>query len=166
MSRAKQDEGGPLAQLGLAWRHDLARTCWVVMSAPITVLVVDDDDVDVMAIQRAFRTHNLANPIVVAHDGMDALALLRSNAVVRPYVIVLDLNMPCVDGIEFLDQLRADPDHGSAVVFTLTTSANERDRLAAYKRNVAGYIVKSGLSGDMNEFVSMLTGFFKIVAMP
>jgi CheY-like chemotaxis protein len=160
------EEGEALAQLGLAWRHAPSRKYWINMSAPITLLVVDDDDVDVMAIQRAFRTHNMANPIVVAHDGMEALAMLRGNAVPRPYVIVLDLNMPRVDGIEFLDQLRADPDHGSAVVFALTTSANERDRVAAYKRNVAGYIVKSSLSGDLNEFVALLTGFFRVVAMP
>lgn len=136
------------------------------LSGPVTVFIVDDDDVDVMALQRAFREHRLTNPIVVAHDGMEALRLLRSGAVPKPYLIVLDLNMPRINGIEFLDELREDPVHASAVVFALTTSSNERDRVASYERNVAGYVVKSTLSHDLGEFVGLLTRFCSVVQMP
>jgi CheY-like chemotaxis protein len=136
------------------------------LSGPVTVFVVDDDDVDVMALQRAFREHNLSNPIVVAHDGLEALQLLRSGAVNKPYLIVLDLNMPRSNGIEFLDELREDPIHSSAVVFALTTSNNERDRLASYERNVAGYVVKSTLSHDLREFVGLLMRYCSVVQMP
>lgn len=136
------------------------------MPLSTTVLLVDDDDVDVMAVQRAFRVHQLSNPIVVARDGLEALTLLRDGRVTKPYLIVLDLNMPRVGGIEFLDELRADAEHGSAVVFALTTSSNERDRVASYQRNVAGYIVKSALSDDLRELVSLLTRYFDVVMMP
>jgi CheY-like chemotaxis protein len=133
---------------------------------PVTVLIVDDDDVDVMAFQRSFREHHLTNPIVIARDGMDALQLLREGTINRPYLIVLDLNMPRVNGIEFLDELRRDPVHGSAIVFALTTSNNERDRVACYERNVAGYVVKSTLSPDLKEFIALLTRFCSVVQMP
>jgi CheY-like chemotaxis protein len=136
------------------------------LSGPVTVFIVDDDEVDVMALQRAFREHNLNNPTVVAHDGLEALQLLRSGGVNKPYLIVLDLNMPRSNGIEFLDELRADPIHSSAVVFALTTSNNERDRLASYERNVAGYVVKSTLSHDLREFVGLLMRFCSVVQMP
>jgi DNA-binding NarL/FixJ family response regulator len=92
--------------------------------------------------------------------------MLRSGKVAKPYLIVLDLNMPRVNGIEFLDELRADPVHGSAVVFALTTSGNERDRVASYDRNVAGYVVKSTLSHDLKEFVSLLTRYCSVVQLP
>jgi DNA-binding NarL/FixJ family response regulator len=74
--------------------------------------------------------------------------------------------MPRVVGIVFLDELRADPIHRSAVVFALTTSDNDRDRSASYERNVAGYIVKSTLSGDLGELVSLLTKYCNLVVMP
>lgn len=136
------------------------------LSGPVTVFVVDDDDVDVMALRRAFREHHLNNPIVVARDGMEALRLLRAGAINKPYLIVLDLNMPRLNGIEFLDELRADPVLSSAVVFALTTSNNDRDRTASYERNVAGYVVKSTLSHDLREFVELLTRYCSVVQMP
>jgi CheY-like chemotaxis protein len=133
---------------------------------PVTLLVVDDDDVDVMALQRAFRAHGISQPIVVATDGIEAMNLLRSGVVRRPYMIVLDLNMPRMSGLEFLDELRADPNHRPAVVFALTTSNNEYDRTASYERHVAGYIVKSTLSDDLKELVNLFNDYCRLVLMP
>src|SRR5690606_24646767 len=89
----------------------------------VTVLLVDDDDVDVEAVRRAFRKAKIANPVEVARDGLEALKMLRGGspgrAVSKPYIIILDLNMPRMDGIEFLNELRTDPEHHDAVVFVL-----------------------------------------------
>ena len=135
----------------------------------ISVLVVDDDDVDVMAVKRSFRTRKLTNPVVVAHDGIEALAILRGNGNVplaKPYVILLDLNMPRMSGAEFLSELRADPALRSAVVFVLTTSSNDEDRAAAYQHNVAGYILKSKTGNDLSAVTTLLSAYWNTVEFP
>ena len=110
------------------------------------VMLIDDDEVDVMSVKRAFKQLNITNPLYVAGNGMEALAMLRGGsdqpAVPRPLIILLDLNMPRMNGIEFLKTLRADPGLGSLTVVVLTTSNEDRDKVDAFKLNVAGYIVK------------------------
>ena len=101
----------------------------------VTVLLVEDDDVDVMGVERALRKLKILNPIVRAKDGLEALELLRDpHAVRRPYVILLDINMPRMNGLEMLAELRDDPRLTSAVVFVLTTSKSDEDKVAAYKQ--------------------------------
>ena len=114
----------------------------------LNILLVEDDEVDIMTVQRAFKKGKIANPLYLAGNGLEALALLRGNpsepAPIPPErrLILLDLNMPKMNGLEFLRELRADPTIRHIPVVVLTTSNEERDRLEAYHLNVAGYILK------------------------
>ena len=136
----------------------------------VTVLLVDDDDVDVQAVRRAFRRAKIANPVEVARDGLDALAMLRGEngykPLSKPYIIILDLNMPRMDGLEFLTEIRKDPEHHDAVVFVLTTSKADEDRAASYDKNVAGYIVKSDVGEGFLNVINLLDCYWRIVLLP
>jgi CheY-like chemotaxis protein len=136
----------------------------------VNVLLVDDDDVDVAAVRRAFRKSKILNPVFVARDGLEALDMLRAtNGAQRvdpPYVIILDLNMPRMDGLEFLAELRRDPDHHRAVVFVLTTSHQDQDRAASYDKNVAGYILKSEVGEGFLNVIKLLHSYWRVVLLP
>jgi CheY-like chemotaxis protein len=114
----------------------------------LNILLVEDDEVDIMTVQRAFKKGNIANPLYLAGNGVEALALLRGNpgqpSLIPPErrLILLDLNMPKMNGLEFLRELRSDPTIRHIPVVVLTTSNEERDRVDAYHLNVAGYILK------------------------
>ncbi len=112
----------------------------------VTILLVEDDEVDVMSVQRAFKKNQITNPLYVAGNGLEALAMLRGDGVPKldpvPKIILLDLNMPKMNGIEFLKELRADEVLKPISVFVLTTSNQDSDRVNAYDLNVAGYILK------------------------
>lgn len=131
------------------------------MSNPIpSILLVEDDDVDIEAIRRAFAKRRVANPLHVAHDGASALQMLHSEdnseAVGRPCVILLDLNLPRMSGLEFLDHLRRDADLKDSVVFVLTTSNSDRDRAASYAKYVAGYLSKADADEEFSQLVREL----------
>ena len=139
------------------------------MTPIVNVLLVDDDEIDVETVQRSFEEHQLTNPITHAKDGRQALEILRGEngaAFPRPYVILLDINMPRMNGLEFLDELRADPQFRDSVVFVLTTSDSERDRQAAYARHVAGYMVKSRVGYGFDAVTEMMQGYWKAVVLP
>ena len=125
----------------------------------ISVLVIDDDDVAIEAVSRALRQEKMDLPIVVASDGNEALRLLRGeehSAVCSPLMILLDLNMSGMSGLEFLDALRADPKLHHNVVFIWTTSDSDSDRSAAYRQHVAGYLVKSNADRRHGYLASLL----------
>lgn len=135
----------------------------------VTVLLVEDDDVDAERVVRAFRKSGLPHPIRRARDGIEALEILRGETgepIERPYIILLDLKMPRMGGFQFLGCLREDRALADAVVFVLTTSRNESDRCRAYLQNVAGYIVKSRTSGDFVDVASMLDWYWRVVELP
>ncbi len=133
----------------------------------VTILLVEDDDVDVMGIERALRKLKILNHIVRAKDGLEALELLRDpDAVRRPYIILLDINMPRMNGLEMLAELRDDPRLTSAVVFVLTTSKSDEDKVAAYKQHVAGYIVKSQVGDGFLRIMEMLDHYWRVVELP
>ncbi len=115
----------------------------------VTFLLVDDDEVDREVVRRMFSQLKLANRIVEAGNGKDALNILRGenghDALNRPFIILLDINMPIMDGHEFLNTIRADDDLKDVVVFVMTTSHTYSDRQKAHDNNVAGYIVKRDL---------------------
>jgi CheY-like chemotaxis protein len=133
------------------------------------VLLVEDDDVDVMVLSRVFRKMQLPNAITVARDGQEALEKLRgaegSPPVPRPYVILLDLNLPRMNGFEFLEALRQDPDHGQAVVFVVTTSDSDRDKAEAYRHHVAGYTVKADVQ-RYRDLADLLGAYNRAVELP
>ena len=136
----------------------------------VNVLLVEDNEVDREAVRRAFARHRIANPIHTAIDGVEALDLLRGTngkeRLPRPYLVLLDINMPRMSGIELLRELRADPDLHDSIVFVLTTSKSDEDKVAAYGANVAGYIIKSDVGAGFVGLVSLLDHYWKIVEFP
>ena len=109
----------------------------------LNILLVEDDQVDVMNVQRAFAKRQIANPLRVAGNGVEALERLRSGEV-SPHrlLILLDLNMPRMNGIEFLRELRRDPELRHLPVVVLTTSTAEEDIARAYSSHANCYISK------------------------
>lgn len=139
-------------------------------SRDVTFLLIEDDDVDLMGMQRVFKQLKIANPIVVARNGLEGLAALRGedgfDKVEKPYIILLDLNMPKMNGIEFLDEIRKDPMLRTAVVFVLTTSSHDQDRLSAYERHVAGYVVKAKPLESFSDAMNMIDRYWRVVELP
>lgn len=134
---------------------------------PVTIFLVDDDDIDVMGIERALKKLKIANNLVRARDGFEALEMLRKEGgVEHPYLILLDINMPRMSGIEFLEELRNDAALSSSVVFVLTTSQDDEDKTAVYSKHVAGYIVKNKIDDGFLSMVDMLDHYWRIVELP
>jgi CheY-like chemotaxis protein len=133
-----------------------------------TILLVEDDDVDIMNIQRAFQKNQMNNPIHIARDGVEALEMLsgaRGEKVI-PQIILLDINMPKMGGLEFLKNLRADDKLKAISVFILTTSAQESDKMEAHNLNVAGYILKQLSFESFLETISVLNKFWSLCELP
>lgn len=135
-----------------------------------TILLVEDDDVAAESVVRSLQKHGCNYPVVWAEDGQAALDILRSEdalrVVPRPRVILLDLNMPRMDGFEFLQQIRSDPALKSDVVFILTTSNTDSDRKRAYHQCIAGYMVKSAVGPQFVKLVSLLNSYQEAVRLP
>lgn len=141
-----------------------------VETSPVQFLIVDDDKVSVMAIKRALKKLKIVNPIAVAQDGEQALSILRGQGgkdrLLPPYLVTLDLNMPRMDGFEFLEAVRKDPSLHRAVIFVLSTSDAPKDVAAAYANNIAGYIVKDNLGDSFVKALDMIDAYSKIVELP
>lgn len=136
-------------------------------SRTLNILLVEDDRVDVMNVRRAFEQARVVNPLWVAGDGVDALEMLRGGEVPRDdLLILLDLNLPRMDGIEFLETLRADDTFARTPVVVLTTSDAETDRMSVYDFHVAGYIVKPVTFPAFVETVATLNKYWMLVEMP
>jgi CheY-like chemotaxis protein len=136
----------------------------------INILLVEDDEVDIMNVQRAFKKNKITNPLFVSRNGIEALNALRgndpTNSVPGPRIILLDINMPRMGGIEFLTELRKDPDLKSTCVFVMTTSNEESDKVAAYDLNVAGYILKPLSFEGFASAVAVLSHYWQLCEMP
>ena len=134
------------------------------------ILLVEDDAVDVMNVQRAFRKSNVTNPLYLAGNGLEALDLLRRDSGTIPesgrLIILLDLNMPKMNGIEFLQELRQDPNLMHIPVIVLSTSDEEQDRVNAYNLNVAGYIVKPVTFNKFVDVVAALDRYWTLCEFP
>jgi CheY-like chemotaxis protein len=140
------------------------------MTTTVNLLLVEDDDVDVQGLKRAFAKSRIGNPITVARDGIEALEVLRGEngraKLPKPHLILLDLNMPRMNGLEFLEAIRADDELKTSIVFMITTSKAEEDKARAYGQHVAGYIVKQDPANTFMEAVSLLEHYWKIVELP
>ncbi|MGF1475622.1 MAG: response regulator [Geminicoccaceae bacterium] len=136
----------------------------------MNILLVEDDEIDALVVRRAFSELGVPFDLVNAHDGVDALERLRGSdghpPVPRPRLVLLDLNMPRMTGIEFLSELRADESLRSTLVFVLTTSSDQRDILKAYDHNVAGYIVKPDTPAEVADTMTMIKAYCERVAFP
>jgi CheY-like chemotaxis protein len=137
----------------------------------LNILLVEDDEVDIMTVQRAFKKGNINNPLYVAGNGIEALDMLRSKpgmpsiVPTERRVVLLDLNMPKMNGLEFLQELRADPTIRHTPVIIITTSNEEQDRLQAYDLNVAGYILKQITFGSFVELMVTLNKYWALCEM-
>lgn len=136
----------------------------------MTILLVDDDKVDAMAVRRSFQELGIDNPVVEARNGIEALERLRGEhgheRVPSPCLILLDLNMPRMGGIEFLAELRRDRSLCRTLVFVMTTSAAEEDRQRAYDKNVAGYVLKCRPGQIFLESIRMLQLYWRVIEFP
>ena len=134
------------------------------------ILLVDDDELDIMNVQRAFKKNNIINPLYVAHNGLEALEMLRStepDAMPKDRrLVLLDLNMPRITGLEFLRELRGDPELHALTVIVLTTSDDERDKVEAFNLNIAGYIVKPVTFIAFVEAMAALNKYWSINELP
>jgi len=136
----------------------------------INILLIEDDEVDVMNVQRAFKKNNITNPLYFAANGLEALDILRGQGTPtiprERRLILLDLNMPKMNGIEFLRELRLDPELKPIPVIVLTTSNEDRDKVEAYNLNVAGYILKPVTFSNFVQTMATLNKYWTLSEMP
>lgn len=133
----------------------------------INVLVVEDDLVDVKNIQRAFEKGRIANPLFYAEDGLQGLETLRGDGMPRERrLVLLDINMPRMNGLEMLAELRKDPQLKATPVVVLTTSNDDRDRVEAYDLGVAGYLLKPVSFEAFVELMGAMNRYWALVEMP
>jgi CheY-like chemotaxis protein len=132
----------------------------------LNILLVDDDEIDVMTVKRAFSKGSIANNLFVATDGIEALQMLRTERIPPSRrLVLLDLNMPRMNGIELLREIRADPTLQALTVVVLTTSNEDRDRVDAYQLNVAGYLVKPVTFHAFAEVMTTLNKYWTLMEM-
>ena len=138
-----------------------------VAAKPLHILLVEDDQIDQMNVKRAFERNKIMNPLYIAENGLEALEMLRDGRVPdERRLILLDLNMPKMNGIEFLRSLRADEKLNHTPVVVLTTSNDEQDKVNAYDFNVAGYLLKPVTFTSFVELTAALNKYWTLVEMP
>ena len=130
------------------------------------ILLVEDDDVDVMTVKRALKDLNIKNRLVNTANGEDALEYLKNNGNKKPCIILLDLNMPKMNGIEFLQIVKADDTLKEIPVIVLTTSSQQQDIAESFKLSVAGYIVKSVDYAEYTEAINTINLYWTVSKLP
>lgn len=130
------------------------------------ILLVEDDKVDIMTVMRALKEIRVTNPVVNKENGEDALAYLRDPGGQKPCIILLDLNMPVMNGIEFLQVVKQDSELRRIPVVVLTTSEEQQDKVNSFDLGVAGYMAKPV---DYRQFVDVMRSidaYWTISEMP
>ncbi len=136
------------------------------MNSKKPILLVEDDKIDALTIQRALKELSISNQIIAVTNGEEALDYLNVNQTDLPCIILLDLNMPKMNGIEFLqaryklDQIRSIP------VVVLTTSLDDQDRLETFKLGIAGYMLKPVDYKQFVEVVRTIDLYWTLSALP
>ncbi len=134
---------------------------------PLNIMLVEDDDVDVMNVERAFEKARVSLKLLRAVDGVEALDLLRASSTPSARrLVLLDLNLPRMNGIEFLRELRADERLRRTPVVVLTTSDDEQDKAAAFELNVAGYMLKPVTFQSFVDLMSAFDRYWTQVELP
>ncbi|ABF64730.1 response regulator [Rhodobacteraceae bacterium R_SAG7] len=136
------------------------------MTRQMNILLVEDDDLDAMMIKRAMAQVAPDAHLIRATDGVEALEIVQSNRVEDPYFILLDVNMPRMNGHEFLKELRASSEHSDTMVFMFTTSESARDIARAYQERANGYIVKPHGKAAMNSILDTLQRYWTTCEPP
>jgi len=130
------------------------------------ILLVEDDSIDVMTVKRAFRDIEVKIELVPTGDGEEALAYLRDDGNTKPSVILLDLNMPKMNGTEFLKIIKADDGLKKIPVIVLTTSNSEQDIAKSFELGAAGYMVKSVDYKRFMEIIKTIDSYWSLSKLP
>lgn len=130
------------------------------------VLLIEDDRVDIMMVNRAFKELKIPNPLVCVNDGQEALDYLRNNSNSRVCLILLDLNMPKMSGLEFLKVVKADDQLKKIPVVVLTTSDDPHDIEKSFKFSAAGYMTKPGNSKNFIEKIEEIKRYWTLSELP
>ena len=130
------------------------------------ILLVEDDTVDAMTVKRALKDLGVTTPLVLLTDGEDALRYLRNDSNEKPSLILLDLNMPRMDGIEFLKIVKSDQSLRPIPVIVLTTSKNAHDILESFELSVAGYMVKPVDYSQFVRIIETVTRYWTLSRIP
>lgn len=134
------------------------------------ILLVENDEVDVMSIQRTFRKHDIQHNITVAENGLAALQQLEEWCVAphfkKPHLILLDINMPKMNGLDFLRELRSRPAFMEVPVYVLTTSDDAGDKASAYQYHISGYIVKPINGNEFENAILQLNRYWEMIEFP
>ncbi|MGB3152945.1 MAG: response regulator [Maribacter sp.] len=127
----------------------------------MNILLIEDDNIEIMKLQRTIAKLSLNHKIIEAKNGEEALVKLN-NATVLPDIILLDLNMPRMSGIEFLTILKADKTFKYLPTIVLTTSQNRADLLECYKIGIAGYIIKPLKYEDYQDKLAKVLAYWEV----
>ena len=130
------------------------------------ILLVEDDSVDVMTVKRALNDLEVAGDLIPTGDGEEALAYLRNEGNAKPRVILLDLNMPRMNGAEFLKIVKADESLKKIPVIVLTTSNSEQDIAKSFELGAAGYMVKSVDYKKFMEIIKTIDLYWTLSKLP
>ncbi|MES2779149.1 MAG: response regulator [Bacteroidota bacterium] len=136
------------------------------MSKTLNILLVDDDIVDIMNMKRAFAKKGFQHPLYIAHNGDEAMQMLEQQLIPVPHVILLDLNMPKMGGVEFLEIIRKHPAYKHIHVVVLTTSDEDADKFKAHRHNISSYLIKPLSGTEFSEQVDTLNNSWEIVSFP
>ena len=151
---------------------ELSRSTMQEKDRIVNILLVEDDEVDIMNVERAFKKADINNPLYIARNGIEALIMLRGGNEELPQVpherrlILLDINMPKMSGLEFLQTIRADKDLKLTPVVMLTTSNQDKDMIEAFDLNVAGYLLKPVTFSRFVELMTTLNKYWSSSEMP
>ena len=151
---------------------ELSRSIMQENDRIVNILLVEDDEVDIMNVERAFKKADIKNPLYIARNGIEALIMLRGGNEELPQVpherrlILLDINMPKMSGLEFLQTIRADKDLKLTPVVMLTTSNQDKDMIEAFDLNVAGYLFKPVTFSRFVELMTTLNKYWSSSEMP
>ncbi len=131
-----------------------------------TILIIDDDIVDTKVMLKALKQSKISNEVICTGNGEEGIEVLRKHINDKSFVVLLDLNMPRMDGHEFLEAIRADDNLKSTIVFVVTTSNDDIDKWKAYQKNISGYILKENIAEDFIKKIIMLDYFLLAVELP
>lgn len=136
----------------------------------VSILLVEDDKIDQKSLMRSFKKLRISNPLQIANDGVEAWDILTqaegAPELQRPFMVILDINMPRMNGIELLRKIRAHEKLKDTIVFVLTTSNDEKDKFAAFNCNVAGYMLKTDMDNSFMEAVELVENYWRVVEFP
>lgn len=136
------------------------------MKSKKPILLLEDDAVDVMTVKRAIKDINIVNKLYVASNGVEGLEILRDETLEKPCIIFLDINMPKMNGIEFLKELRTDEALRHTPVIVMTTSKEEQDKLETFRLGIAGYMLKPVDYVKFVEIMKTIDFYWTLSEMP